>query len=95
MKLEEGMEVGISVKALYELERNLLFGRIVTDFATKENDCDYYDLYNEDGELACLDGETVKVDQVGVAIVTFRNDNGDGTIYFALTHDECDAAVFQ
>lgn len=95
MKLEEGMKVCISVKSLYDMENNLLFGKIVSDFAESQNDTDYYDLYNENGELACLDGEEVLIDQVGQAIVTFRNDNGDGSVYFSLTHEEADKAIYR
>lgn len=95
MKLEEGMKVCISVKSLYDMENNLLFGKIVPDFTESQNDTDYYDLYNEDGELACLDGEEVLVDQIGQAIVTFRNDNGDGSVYFSLTHEETDIAIYR
>lgn len=93
-KLVEGMEVSISVKALYDMDKDLMFGFIVPDFSKLETDTDYYDLYNSGGELACLDGEIVHVDQVGRSIVTFRNDNGEGTIYFELTHEEAEVAVF-
>lgn len=95
MKLEEGMKVCISVKSLYDMKNDLLFGKIVPDFAENQSDIDYYDLYNEDGELACLDGEEVLVDQIGQSIITFRNDNGDGSVYFSLTHEETDVAIYR
>lgn len=41
MNITEGMEVCISVKALYDMREDLTFGRIIPDFATMENDCDY------------------------------------------------------
>lgn len=95
MKLEEGMKVCISVKSLYNMGNDLLFGKIVPDFSESKNDTNYYDLYNEDGELACLDGEEVLVNQIGQAIITFRNDNGDGSVYFSLTHEETAAAIYR
>ena len=97
MKLQEGMKVCICVKALYDRNEDLFYGAIVPvpNFAKSSNACDYYDLCNEDGEVACLDGEEVTVDQVGVVLVTFRNDNGEGTVYFALTHEEAEAAILK
>ncbi|MDD6484007.1 MAG: hypothetical protein PUF72_05470 [Clostridiales bacterium] len=92
MKLTEGMKVCISVKALQNMENDLLYGLIVPDYYNNTN---YYDLYNEGGELACMDGEEVLIDQIGKTLVTFRNDNGDGNIYFSLTHKEAGLAIFQ
>lgn len=92
MKYTEGMKVCVSVKALYEDEQDLTFGHIIPDF--EDGEVRYYDLYNEDDELACLDGEECIIDQVGKALITLRNTNGDGTIYFTLTREEADIAIF-
>lgn len=88
----EGMRVGVSVKALYENAQDLMFGHIIPDF--EDGVMKYYDLYNDDDELACLDGEECMIDQVGQALITLRNTNGDGAIYFTLTYEEADIAIF-
>ena len=93
MEFKEGTRVRVSVRALYNMEDDLLYGQIIPDFAKLPNDTDYYDLYNEDGELACLDGEEVVIAQVGQHLVTLRNDNGDGSVYFTLTHEEATVAL--
>ncbi|MCM1168222.1 MAG: hypothetical protein NC401_19730 [Ruminococcus sp.] len=51
-------------------------------------DDEYYDLYNDDNELACMSGEVVTIVEVGKELVTFRNDNGESSIYFTLTKNE-------
>ena len=92
MKYTEGMHVCVSVKALYENTQDLTFGHIVPDF--EDGVMKYYDLYNDDDELACLDGEECVIAQVGQALITLSNSNGDGTIYFTLTREEADVAIF-
>ena len=91
-ELYEGMNICVSVKALYDMEKDLLLGHIVPDF--EDNEKVYYDLYNEYGELACLDGELCWITQIGNGLVSFRNDNGEGSVYFALTTDEAKVACF-
>ena len=71
-------------------KNNLLFCEIVPDVTA-----DYYDLYNKNGELACLDGEEVLIDRIGKVTVTFRNDNGEESVYFYLTHEEADKAIYR
>lgn len=81
-KVKEGQEYCINTKRLFEKwNGKLTFGKI-------ENVDEYYDLYNADGDLACCLCETVIVDQIGPSLVTFKNNQGAGTIYFALTHEE-------
>ena len=92
MKLCEGMTVCLDIKSLYDEKKDLAFGTIVFSLEGNQN---YYDLYNENGELAYMDGEEVMIDQIGHCLITFRNTNGDGTIYFALTYDECEIAMFE
>lgn len=87
MKFEEAQTVCISVNALYDNYHHLMLGRI------EVTDDNYYDLYNEDGELACMDGEEVTIAQVGNNLITFRNDNDESSIYFALTREEAEIAI--
>ena len=55
-RFEEGQYVAVSVKTLYESGVPLTYGTIVPDYDEKGK-MNYYDLYNEDGEFACCDGE--------------------------------------
>ena len=91
--LKEGQEVCISVKALYDNNPLLTFGKIIPDFDENGN-INYYDLYNSDWEFACCDGEVVAIDQIGSELITFRNDNGEYRAYFTLTIDEVNLALF-
>lgn len=86
---KEGMKVCLSVKTLYENNADLSYGMIVPDY--EEGTIKYYDLYNEDGELACCDGEEVIIEQVGEVLITFRCSD---SVYLTLTKDEADIAIF-
>ena len=92
-KYKEGQEVCVSVKTLYESNEKLEYGTIVPDYDENGN-MNYWDLYNEDGELACMDGETCIIEQVGNVLLTLTNDNGEGTIHFTITKEEADRAIF-
>lgn len=83
-------KVCISVQALYEaFGENLRLNTITTE------DDGYYDLYNEHGELACMDGEEVSITQEGSDLTSFVNNNGEYSVYFALTHKEAIIAVIK
>ena len=93
MKFIEGTTVCISVQALYERFGKLLFCKIYPDFVQIKSDYEYFDLYNDDGECACMDGEEVTIEQVGEHLITFRNDNGESSVHFTLTVDEAEIAI--
>ena len=78
MKFTEGTIVQMDITSLYKKFKQPALGRIE---------------YNEDGEDACYDGEEVIIEQVGEHLITFRNDNGDGSMHFTLTRDEAEIAV--
>ena len=86
MKFTEGTTVCISVQTLFETVGTPKFGWINFDSG-------YYDLYNEDDKLACMDGEEVTIEQVGEALVTFRNDEGESSVRFTLTKEEAEIAI--
>ena len=88
MKFTEGTIVQIDITSLYKKFKQHTLGRIEYN----ENG-DFCILFNEDGEDACYDGEEVIIEQVGEHLITFRNDNGDGSIHFTLTRDEAEIAV--
>ena len=90
MKFTEGTTVCISVQALFETVGTPKLGWINFDSDYYEN---YYDLYNEDNKLACMDGEEVTIEQVGETLVTFRNDEGESSIRFTLTKEEAEIAI--
>lgn len=69
---------------------------------TKENlrlntisteDDGYYYLYNEHGELACMDGEEVNITEIGDIYISFINNNGEYSVYFALTRKEAEIGI--
>ena len=88
MKFTEGTIVQMDITSLYKKFKQLTLGRIEYN-----EDGNFCILFNEDGEDACYDGEEVIIEQVGEHLITFRNDNGDGSIHFTLTRDETEIAV--
>lgn len=92
-KFKEGQYVSVSIKALYESEMPLTYGAIVPDYDEK-GEINYYDLYNEDGEFACCDGEICYIEQAGVVLLTLVNNEGESTVRITLTRDEAKEALF-
>ena len=88
MKFTEGTIVQMDITSLYKKIKQPTLGRIEYN----ENG-DFCILFNEEGEDACYDGEEVIIEQVGEHLITFRNDNGDGSMHFTLTRDEAEIAV--
>jgi len=84
---KEGLEVSINVEQL-----NFSFGNKLS-YGTIETDDDYFDLYNTDGNIACMNGEECVIEQVGEVLITLVNQNGEGDIHFTLTRSEADAAI--
>lgn len=86
--------IGISVKALFDM-----YGPVLTLCSirkSKPNGQVYYDLYNEDGEMACCDGEECVIEEDSGVLVTFLSEGTDGgTVRFTLTHEELAVATFQ
>ena len=57
-----------------------------------------YVLYNEFGELCCLDGEECMIDHLVAGtedIYDLRNDNGETTVHFMLSEDDLGIATFK
>lgn len=91
--LREGQTVCVSAKALFESDSFLDYGTIVIDYDEKGN-LQYYDIYNEDGEFACCDGEECIIEQIGEWLITLVNNNGDSAVRLTLTKDEASTALF-
>lgn len=85
---KEAKIISLCTQSLYDAFKNepLSFCGIV--FTDDGDGGTYCDLYNDDGELACMDGEEVYIVDVGEQLVTFRNDNGESSVYFTLTKNE-------
>lgn len=83
-------ETCISVKNLYEK----FGGRL--SFATieksKDGDNEWFDLINDNGVIACMDGETARVIKNINNVVTFLNVEGEQNVKFQLTRQECEYA---
>ena len=94
-KLEEGMRVCVSVKSLFDLIDDVQFsnGYIEKSVDGKRH---YYDLYNNQGELACMDGEIVLISSIDKQsdTITFINNNGEYPITFELYAEEIEETLF-
>lgn len=88
-----GKEVGLNLKLLYDSVETLQYAEIVADFDS-DNRMSYFDLYNKKGELACLDGERVRIIAVNDDYVTFCNAK-ESMVEFLLSGMEASIAVFQ
>lgn len=101
-KLEEGVRVCVSVKALFDcfIEEEYSNGclEISNGYIEKfsEGRQTYYDLYNNHGELACMDGEIVLISSINKQrdTVTLINNNGEYPITFELYAEEIEEALF-
>ena len=84
--------ITISLKTLYDkFGDNLEHGDIVR---SGDNGQEYYDFYNTDNVLVCIDGETCEViesDRVGNITVLL---NLESDFSFALTNEEIDIGSF-
>lgn len=92
IEFKEGQRVTVSVHALYDSGIPLEYGRIEVETDDKWR---YYDIYNEDGELACCDGEECMIEQVGAVLITLVNGYGESTVRLTLTRPEAEIALFE
>jgi hypothetical protein len=91
--LKIGDEVCISTQALYEqFGERLLHGRISVE---EGEGCNYYDMYNSEGVVCCMDGEAIRVESINGDNVVFMNEDGEEPIKFILSKEEVEVAVFQ
>lgn len=90
-----GQEVTVCVQTLYEAGNPLQYGRIEVESDDRGEILNYADLYNEHGELACMDGETCRVAEVKDGSITLTNDYGDSTVSFILTEEEAEVALIK
>ena len=58
------------------------------------SDGEYFDLYNADGELCCMDGEEVLIIKDDGTDLSFVNQNGIKHVEFRLTLTEFKTAYF-
>ena len=79
--------VTLSISELYRY-----CGKFPCSHNTFVSDDGYFDLYNNDGELCCMDGEDVEVVGHNDGIWTLKNTHGDNDVYFSLTDAEFEVA---
>lgn len=94
MQYKVGEKVCISVNAMIDGDADMDYVDIVTDHDEKEK---FYMLFNEFGELCCLDGEECTIDHIvngTTDVYDLVNDN-DGTVHFMLSEHDLDIAVFK
>lgn len=92
MNYQVGDCIGISVQALYnQFGEKLYQGRIERN---EQIGCCYYDLYNTDGTLACMDGEQVFVNSIDDGKYTLESVDGGESVKFTLTKEEMSVAVY-
>ncbi len=61
---------------------------------SSDGDEEYFDLYNDNDELCCLDGEEVLIIKDDGDTLTFRNENDKNNVEFKLTLTEFLTASF-
>lgn len=84
--------VCLSISALKRgLGDNLEYTRIEY---TNDGDREYFDLYNDEDKLCCLDGEEVFIIKDDGTDLTFINQNGTKDVKFTLTLSEFKIAAF-
>ena len=92
MKYSPGQKVNISIINLAEQESDLTF----VDLA---GFCEELELYNDIGELCCLNGEECVIDHLVVtstdrgALYDLLNCNGETAVHFILSEMDLDIAV--
>ena len=93
MKYQAGQKVCISVNEMINGDADMDFVDVVTYHDGEET---FYMLYNEFGELCCLDGEECTVDQLvtGTKDVYDLVNKNDGDIHFMLSKHDLDIAYF-
>lgn len=94
MKYAIGEKVGISINSMIDGDADMEFVDIVTDHDGEET---FYMLYNEFGELCCLDGEECTIDHIvnGTTDVYDLVNHNDGDVHFMLSEHDLDIAVFR
>lgn len=99
LNLVIGQEVPVGVKSLYMFniyrypDGGPAYGHIEINF-NGLGDEPYYDLYNPDGYIACMDGEVCEVTGIEDDKVFFVNKAGDYPVEFVLTQEEAGVACY-
>lgn len=88
----KGQKIGISLSELYKYSSDISCGYI--DHDDDDGEDGYYDLYNRDGEVVCMDGETCIIKDVLDYGLVLINDDGLTPKEFTLNYAEIGVAVF-
>ena len=95
MKYTFGEKVGISISSMRDGGADMEFVDVVTDYDGAET---FYVLYNECGELCCLDGEECTIDHIvngTTDVYELVNQNGETNVHFMLSEHDLDIAVYR
>lgn len=94
MKYKIGEKVGISIKTMVDSDADMRYVDVATDY---DDEGKFYMLYNEYGELCCLDGEECMVDHIvnGTTDIYDLVNKNDIDVHFMLSEHDLDIAVFR
>lgn len=92
MSMKNKTTYGISVMALYEQYGEKLSNCKIAKI--EEGNETYYDLYNKNGVLACMDGESVTVINETNGTLTLSSVEDENNAVFTLTREEFSVASF-
>ena len=94
MKYAVGEKVSINIKTMIIDGADMDYVDIATNHDGEE---EFYMLYNEFGELCCLDSEECTIDHIvnGTTNVYDLVNRNDGDIHFMLSEHDLDIAVFR
>jgi hypothetical protein len=90
-----GNEYGISIETIYRNFGCSLRYASIKCTAGESEDPYYFDLYNRNGELGCMDGESCTLSRInGDGGLEFENKEGESSVSFTLSREEADAGIF-
>ena len=94
MKYKVGEKVGISIKTMVDSDADMRYVDVATNYDGEEK---FYMLYNEHGELCCLDGEECMIDHIvnGTTDIYDLVNKNDIDVHFMLSEHDLDIAVFR
>lgn len=94
MKYTIGEKVCISIDAMINDDADMDYVDIITNHGGEET---FYMLYNEFGELCCLNGEECTIDHIvnGTTDIYDLVNHNDGDVHFMLSKHDLDIAVYR
>lgn len=93
MKYSIGQKVCINIDAMITGDADMDYVDITIGYDREET---FYILFNETGEVCCLDGEECTIDHMvnGTTDIYDLVNHNDGDVHFMLSEHDLDIAVF-